>query len=142
MLLHRKTLFMPACHPRKKISFEKKLSNFPLLHSCTLHTLSSASKYNSKIYSIDLDHFPLGQIRNKSIQPQLWVGSFCLGQIRNKLIQTQIRVRLFSFFLYSHTFSHSNTVFVYHFTQLRKLIITYLYIIHKCFHTHKDGGWC
>ena len=37
-ILHMKSFFMPACHLRRKISYETKLSHYTLLHPYTLHT--------------------------------------------------------------------------------------------------------
>ena len=74
MIMHTKTIFVPTCHLIKKILSETKLSHSPLLHPHILHTSSPTSKYDSKIDSIRSDNFPLGRIRNKSIQPQLRVG--------------------------------------------------------------------
>ena len=69
-ILHTKTFFEPACHPSKKISSETKLSHYSLLHPHALQASSSTYKYSSNIYSIKLDHSPLGRNINKSIQPK------------------------------------------------------------------------
>ena len=68
-ILHT-NFFSPECHLRKKISSETKLSHSSLLRPRTLHTPFSTYKYDSKIYPIESDHFPLSQNINKPIQPK------------------------------------------------------------------------
>ena len=81
-ILNTSTLFVPSSHLRKKIFSKTKLSHSILLHPRMLHTSSFTSKYDSKITSIKWYYFPLGQIRNNIIKPQLIVGSssICLNQ--------------------------------------------------------------
>ena len=67
-ILNTKTFFVPACHPRKKISSKTKLSHSSLIHPRLLHTAWSTSKCDSKIDSIKSDHFPFGLNINKLIQ--------------------------------------------------------------------------
>ena len=68
-ILHTETFFTPAYHWRKKLSSETKMSHYSLLHPRALHMSVSTSIYDSKIYSIKSDHFPLGQNIHKSVQP-------------------------------------------------------------------------
>ena len=63
-ILHVK-IFCTSQYLRKKISSEKKLSHYSLIHPCALYTSSSTS-----IDYIKLDHFPLGRNTKKLIQPK------------------------------------------------------------------------
>ena len=98
-ILYMKTLFKPACHMHKKISSDAKPSHSLLLHPGTLRM----SSYTSRIDSIEMDNLPLSWTINKSIQPQLWVGSFSSWsnhkQVDSNTITSQI---VFIFLIFSH----------------------------------------
>ena len=71
-----KIFFASACHLRKKILSETKLSHSSLLYLRTLQTSLSNNKYNSNIDSVQLYNFPIGWISNNLIQLHIQVRSF------------------------------------------------------------------
>ena len=108
MIQDTKTFIAPAYYLRHKISYEANLPQSALLHPHTLHMPSYTSKYsniyapdrfNSKIDSIESDHFTLGRTRKNRSTHKSKSDHYPFVWIKNKSIQTQIQVRSFSSWL-------------------------------------------
>ena len=116
-ILHTNTFFAPACHPRKKILSETKLSWYSLIHPHFFHMSQSTSKYNSNTnQSWKVSLFPF-LVLGFGIELWLWLG-----------------LRLCS----NHPLAHYRYISLHATTRVANYI--YLYILHQYYHTNKDRG--
>ena len=132
-------------------------------YTITPHMLqisSSTSKHNSTLDSIESNHVSSWSNKKKPIQPQLWIVSFSswsnqklfdsttnpshiislLVESETSRFKQKYESENFTFPFYPHTFIHSPEVVIYNFKQICKLLITYLYVIYKYYHTNEGLG--
>ena len=114
------------------------MSPSTLLRPHTLHTSLYTSIYDNisvpdwlylKIDSIKSDHFYISWIRNKSIQTYIPnpYGHINIGRAisppKQSIYFYSSPVIILNTFLYTHIFSHSPLLFIYHFTLLKSCLL-------------------